>query len=126
MTTPELIDFFLLPACFRSPLGDQLGHQITACCSLPKSPPKAFKRGEAGFPQQPVVLDADAEDVALAQAKRSHTKWQQFREMAGIRYPAGYRYSTTNSMSKPSCQPFPSASLSYRRIAPTGLKPAFS
>ncbi len=69
MTTPELIDLFLLPACFRPPLGDQLGHQITAFRSLPKSPPKAFKRGEASFHQQPVVLDADVEDVALAQAK---------------------------------------------------------
>lgn len=69
MTTPELIDLFLLPACFRPPLGDQLGHQITACSSLSKSPPKAFKRGQAGFHQQPIVLDADAEDIALAEAK---------------------------------------------------------
>jgi len=66
MTTSELIDLFLLTACFRSPLGDQLGHKITACCPLPKPPPKAFKCGQAGFHQQPIVLNADVEDIALA------------------------------------------------------------
>jgi hypothetical protein len=76
MTASELIELFLFSARFRPPLGDQFGNRVTPFCCLSKPTPKAFKRGEAGFHQQSVVLDADVEDVALAQAKLfAHPRW---------------------------------------------------
>jgi hypothetical protein len=63
---PELIKLFLFPARFGPPLGDQFGNRITAFRCLSEPMPKAFKRSETGFHQQPIFLNADIEDVPLA------------------------------------------------------------
>jgi len=69
MTTSELIELFLFPASFRPPLGDQFGDRIPTFCCLSEPTPEAFERRQPGFQQQPIVLDARDEGVALTEAE---------------------------------------------------------
>ena len=54
---------------FRTPLGDQFSNRIAAFCCLSEPTPKTFERSQASFQQQPIVLDASNEGVALAEAE---------------------------------------------------------
>jgi hypothetical protein len=69
MTASELIELFLFPASLRSPLGDQFSNWVAAFCCPLKPTPKAFERRQPGLHQQPVVLDASDEVVALTEAE---------------------------------------------------------
>ncbi|HXS34121.1 MAG TPA: hypothetical protein VN758_10165 [Solirubrobacterales bacterium] len=69
MTAPELIELSLFATRFRTPLSNQFRNRIAAFCCLSESTPKTFERSQAGFQQQPIVLDASNEGVALTEAE---------------------------------------------------------
>jgi hypothetical protein len=69
MTAPELIELSLFATRIGTTLSDQLSNRIAAFCRLSEPTPQAFERCQAGFQQQPIVLDASNEGVALAEAE---------------------------------------------------------
>ncbi|HEY0391748.1 MAG TPA: hypothetical protein VGC63_08570 [Solirubrobacterales bacterium] len=69
MTALELIELSLFATRFPTPLSDQFLNRIATFCCLSEPTPKTFERSHAGFKQQPIVLDASNERVALPEAE---------------------------------------------------------